>query len=122
MFGTLREFFVFMSLGVRKVLSHTSLQHKAVKDEGGQKGANALSCLHTTCKAMNLSNLSQVSRKQTFTTDLIKTENLLALTLVPGAGSASLKSHSSILAEQQKKRNKALDRTLWTNVLLVLET
>lgn len=122
MFGTLREFFVFMSLGVRKVLSHTSLQHKAVKDEGGQKRANALSCLHTTCKAMNLSNLSQVSRKQTLTTDFIKTANLLALMLVPGAGSASLKSHSSILTERQKKRNKDLHRTLWTNVLLVLET
>lgn len=80
-----------MYLGVRKVLSHTSLQHKAVKDEGGQKGANTLSCLHTTCKAMNLSNPSQVSRKQTFTTDFIKTANLLALTLVPVAVSTSLK-------------------------------
>lgn len=59
MFGTksLREFFMFMYL---EVLSHTSLQHKAVKDEGGQKGANSLPCLHITCKAMNLSNLSEV--------------------------------------------------------------
>lgn len=70
--------------------SHTSLQHKAVKDVGGQRGATALSCLHTTCKAMNLSNSSQVSRKQTFTTDFIKAVNLLALTLVPVAVSASL--------------------------------
>lgn len=40
--------------------SCSSLQHKAVKDEGGQKAANAPSCLHTTGKAMNLSNLSEV--------------------------------------------------------------
>lgn len=97
MFGTktLREFFMFMYLGVRKVLSHTTLQHKAVKDEGGQKGENTLSCLHTTCKAMNLSNSSQVSRKQTFTTDFIKTANLLALMLIPVAVSASLKKSLS---------------------------
>lgn len=59
MFGTktLREFFMFMYL---EVLSHASLQHKAVKDEGGQKGANSLPCLHITCKAMDLSNLCEV--------------------------------------------------------------
>lgn len=62
MFGTktLREFFMFMYV---EVLSHASLQHKAVKDEGGQKGANCLPCLHITCKAMNPSNLSEVKTK-----------------------------------------------------------
>lgn len=119
---TLREFFVFMYLRVREKFSHTSLQHKAVKDVGGQKGANSPSCLHTTCKAMNLSNSSQVSRKQTVTTDFIKTANLLALTLVPVAVSASLEKSLSYPERKKNKWNEALHRTLWTNVLLILET
>lgn len=47
--------------------------HKAVKDQGGPRGANSLSCLHMTCKAINLYNLCEVIRRQTLLFDFITT-------------------------------------------------
>lgn len=58
---------------------------------------------------MNLSNSSQVSQKQTFTTDFIKAVNLLALTLVPVAVSASLEKPFSYPGKKKKNKwDKAL--------------
>lgn len=51
----------------------SAYSHKAVKDQGGRRGANSLSCPHMTCEAINLYNLCEVIRRQTLPLDFIKT-------------------------------------------------